>query len=185
MKHTIIALILALTLCGTASAHKEPLVYDQTATISFSATSHDAEGHFTDADGRTADVYCDSTTSSCTETAGAFVITFADGNYTVIGSSDPLVSRCDLLHCQPLLSLMTDAKPHEFHYRKTTMNTSIGKVGYMCVGFDSPDNHGKFLPREACYEIFSLTTKDGLLFPDPKTGNYIPSPAESSKYRMK
>ena len=166
MKRMMIA-VLMLTLVTPAFAKKEPKVYDLVGAISFHSFHSDSDAHVT-VGGTTYDSYCNTsdTSVSCSDSGGAFIVTFANGNTTVLvpNALDMEHSVCDhsLTLCDPLMTLLkpgvTSAK---FHYRTANFKTVLGPSPFFCVGFTVQDKHGKDKDQERCYEIISVETPDG------------------------
>ena len=166
-----ILLVLAFTACAVAygsDKHKSK-TYDLTGTIKFKSFSHDSEAHVT-VNGETHDSYCSLTGSSisCTDEAGAFVVTFANGDWTMLGHEMSLTdlgkSHCDfsLTMCDPLMEIeKPGVAESSFHYRTDTFKTIAGPSPFFCVGFTVQDKHGKDKDQERCYEIRFLNSHDG------------------------
>ena len=168
------AILLSLACCAQS--------YERQGTMTFRPSASDAEAHIT-VNGQTFDSYCKTTDSSisCTDSAGAFYLTFANGNKTTyIGGMLSREHSC--ASCNPLsevmLKLMT-AKEQKFMYRVAAFQENPQFV-QMCSTADShlrssiadacteaARAHPYFCvpsgSSEACYRIFEVQTPSGEL----------------------
>jgi hypothetical protein len=155
----LIVLAAAMILVGgIAFAKKEPPAYDLTGEVSFRSYHSDSEAHIT-VGAQTYSAYCSTagSSTSCSDSPGAFIATFADGSWTVLAPPDREKSHMDRMSTGPLLEMMRDGKPHKFQYRLTNFRTMLGRQSFFCVGFDTLDKHSKPKAQEACYVILMLS----------------------------
>lgn len=132
-------LILALMIVTPAFA-KTKHVYDQTGTVAYSSYNSNAEAHTT-VNGERYDAYCnvDDHSADCSDHAGVFVVTLADGRKTQVSTPDLEWSTG---YTNPVLEATKGTKT--FQYRLTTLRSLGKKTQFFCVADGS---------KEDCYEI--------------------------------
>jgi hypothetical protein len=155
MKRALYRLSLAAAmLVSPAFAKEQQPVYDLTGEISYQPFHPDTEAHAT-VDGRTYNAYCSANGNSeaCTDTAGAFIVTFAHGSWTTLNAVDLGWDWTHSNMADPLLSRITanDNKPTKFQYRIMGVKTKGQVVPLFCVG--GSEKQGKAKPQEGCFLI--------------------------------
>jgi hypothetical protein len=160
MKLTPYLLILAAAMLVSPAFAEKHQAYDLTGEVSPSLWHSDGEAHVT-VGGNTLSAHCSTEGSSisCTDSPGAYIITFADGSWTTLPEIDPEKShmRFTGVGDDPLLAMMRDGGTHRFQYRLANFWTAgVGRGPFFCVGFSKPDAHGKSKEQEACYPLDSV-----------------------------